>query len=275
MRPVFDYLDYRDLLKDAYEERKASSPLFSYRIMAEYFGLDASNIFRILQKDLHLPARCHPRAVEFLGLSGRAAEYFLLLTAYARERGRQARQEILEKALALRDVARRHLVDQELAFFRDWWVVGVRCLLEVVDGRVRPDEIASRLSPQVPESEVVRALDLLQELGLVKKASSGRLMLTEAHLTAGGEEKTQAIRQFQRQIMTLASESLERFPRDERDVSTLTLAVDKDAFMEIREMLRECRRQVQKRVEESRKPDRVMQLAMAFFPLAPAKEVAA
>lgn len=138
MRPVFDYLDYRDLLKDAYEERKASSPLFSYRIMAEYFGLDASNIFRILQKDLHLPARCHPRAVEFLGLSGRAAEYFLLLTAYARERGRQARQEILEKALALRDVARRHLVDQELAFFRDWWVVGVRCLLEVVDGRVRP-----------------------------------------------------------------------------------------------------------------------------------------
>ena len=109
----------------------------------------------------------------------------------------------------------------------------------------------------------------------MKKASSGRLMLTEAHLTAGGEEKTQAIRQFQRQIMTLASESLERFPRDERDVSTLTLAVDKDGFMEILEMLRECRRQVQKRVEESRKPDRVMQLAMAFFPLAPAKEVAA
>jgi uncharacterized protein (TIGR02147 family) len=272
MKSVFDYLDYRDLLKDAYEERKATSPLFSYRIMAEYFGLDSSNIFRMLQKDLHLPARCHPRAIEFLGLSGRAADYFLLLTSYARERSSNARQEILEKALALRDVARRHLADQELAIFRDWWVVAIRCFLEVVDGRVRADEIASRLSPSIPASDVVEALDILQELGLVKKVSSGRLVQTEAHLTAGGEEKTEAIRHFQRQILSLASESLERFPRDHRDVSTLTLTVDKDAFLEIREMLRECRRQIQKRVEDSKNPDRVMQLAMAFFPLAPAQE---
>jgi len=272
MKSVFDYLDYRDLLKDAYEERKATSPLFSYRIMAEYFGLDSSNIFRMLQKDLHLPARCHPRAIEFLGLSGRAADYFLLLTAYARERSSNARQEILEKALALRDVARRHLADQELAIFRDWWVVAIRCFLEVVDGRVRADEIASRLSPSIPAADVNKALDTLQELGLVKKVSSGRLVQTEAHLTAGGEEKTEAIRHFQRQILSLASESLERFPKDHRDVSTLTLTVDRDAFLEIREMLRECRRQIQKRVEDSKNPDRVMQLAMAFFPLAPAQE---
>jgi uncharacterized protein (TIGR02147 family) len=272
MKSVFDYLDYRDLLKDAYEERKANSPLFSYRIMAEYFGLDSSNIFRMLQKDLHLPARCHPRAIEFLGLSGRAADYFLLLTSYARERSSNARQEILEKALALRDVARRHLADQELAIFRDWWVVAIRCFLEVVDGRVRAEEIASRLSPSIPAADVAKALDTLQELGLVKKVSSGRLVQTEAHLTAGGDEKTEAIRQFQRQILSLAAESLERFPRDHRDVSTLTLTVDRDAFMEIREMLRECRRQIQKRVEDSKNPDRVMQLAMAFFPLAPAQE---
>lgn len=276
MKSVFDYLDYRDLLKDAYEARKASSPLFSYRIMADYFGLDSSNIFRMLQKDLHLPARCHPRAIEFLGLSGRAADYFLLLTSYARERSSNARQEILEKALALRDVARRHLADQELAIFRDWWVVAIRCFLEVVDGRVRAEEIASRLSPSIPAADVTKALETLQELGLIKKVSSGRLVQTEAHLTAsdtaGGDEKTAAIRHFQRQILSLASESLERFPRDHRDVSTLTLTVDKDAFMEIREMLRECRRQIQKRVEDSKNPDRVMQLAMAFFPLAPAKE---
>ena len=275
MRPVFEYLDYRDILKEAFEERKAGFPLFSYRMLAESFGLDTSNVFRILQGDAHLPARCQSRAIEFLGLSGRSSEYFLLLIAYARERNAKARKEILEQAMALRDVSRRKLVDQELAYYRDWWVVAVRSMLEVVDGRVRPAEIAARLSPSVTEAEVAKALELLLDLGLAKKASSERFVLSEVHLTAGGEKKTEAVRGFQRQILALAAESLERFPREQRDVSTITFAVDQSAFVEIREMLRECRRQVQKRIEESKNPDRVLQLAMALFPLSPALEEAA
>ncbi|MEN9309339.1 MAG: hypothetical protein RL173_3271 [Fibrobacterota bacterium] len=271
MRPVFEYLDYRDILKEAYEVRKIESPLFSYRMLAEYLGLDTSNVFRILQGDAHLPARCQSRAIEFLELSGRGAEYFLMLIAYARERNSKSRKELLEKAMALRDVARRKLVDQELTYYRDWWVVAIRSLVEVVDGKVRASELAERLSPSVSEAEVARSLELLLELGLVKKASSGRLVLSDAHLTAGGEQKTEAVRHFQKQILSLASESLERFPKDQRDISTITFAVDRVAFLEIREMLRECRRQIQKRIEESKSPDRVLQLAMALFPLSPAK----
>lgn len=272
MRSIFEYLDYRDLLRDAFEDRKAKSPLYGYRMMAETLGQDTSNIFRILQKDAHLPARCQSRAIEFLGLTGRAAEYFVLLIAYARERDSRARHDILEKAMALRDVASRDLVDKELAYFREWWIVAVRSMVEVMEGRVQPSAIASRLHPPVPEEDVAKALELLLELNLVKKASSGRLVLSEAHLNAGGPEKTEAVRHFQRQILGLAAESLERFPREQRDVSTLTLAVDQAAFAEIREMLREFRQQIQKRVEESLHPDRVMQLSMAFFPLASASE---
>jgi uncharacterized protein (TIGR02147 family) len=272
MRPVFEYLDYRDILKEAFETRKLSTPLYSYRMLAENFGLDTSNMFRILQKDAHLPARCQTRALDFIGISGRSAEYFQLLIAYARERNSKARTEILEKALALRDVECRRLTDRELEYYRDWWVVAVRSLVEVVDGHVRPAELAERLSPKVSETQVSKALELLSELGLVKKASSGRLVLSEVHLTAGGEEKTEAVRQFQRQILSLASEALERFPKEKRDISTITFAVDQEAFVEIREMLRECRRQIQQRIEESKKPDRVMQLAVALFPLAPAPE---
>ncbi|MBK9577896.1 MAG: TIGR02147 family protein [Fibrobacterota bacterium] len=274
MRAVFEYLDYRELLKDAYEERKIVSPLFSYRMLAEMFGLDTSNTFRILQAEAQLPARCQSRAIEFLGLSGRGAEYFLLLIAYARERNGKARAEILEKAISLRDVARRRLVDQELSYYKDWWVVAVRSMLEVVDGQVWPPEIALRLQPNIPEKDVNLALELLLELGLIKKQDTGRFILSEAHLTAGGEEKTQAIRQFQRQILSLASEALERFSRDQRDISTLTFAVDELAFVEIRGMLRETRRQIQKRIEDTKRPDRVIQLVQALFPLAPAVEVA-
>jgi uncharacterized protein (TIGR02147 family) len=272
MRSIFEYLDYRDLLKDAFEERKAKSPLYGYRMMAEALGQDTSNIFRILQKDAHLPARCQSRAIEYLGLTNRSAEYFVLLIAYARERSPEARHEILEKALALRDVECRQLADKEVEFFRDWWIAPIRALLEVVGGKAQASALAKRLKPEVSETEVEKALTLLLELGLVKKASSGRLVLSEAHLNANGKEKAEAVRSYQRQVLALASESIERFPKEQRDVSTLTLAVDEAAFKELREMMREFRQQVQKRVEETPHPDRVMQLSMAFFPLAPAQE---
>lgn len=268
MQSIFDYLDYRDLLKKVFEERKATLPQYGYRMMAEELGLDTSNIYRILEKEAHLPARCQSRAIELLGLTGRSAEYFVLLIAYGRERNTKARQEIMANAQALRDVARREVAQDELSYFRDWWVAALRSMLEVVDGRVIPKELASKLNPPVPEAEVVRALELLQELGLVKKASSGRLILTDAHLTAGTEtEKVQAVRQYQRQILSLASESMERFSPDLRDISTLTLTVDSQSFEEVREILRECRRQIQKCVGDIHSPNRVMQLSMAFFPV--------
>jgi len=268
MRPIFEYLDYRDLLKDAFEDHKALNPLYSYRMVAEFLGLDTSNVFRILEKAAHLPARCQSRAIDYLGLSGRSAEYFVLLVAYSRERNAKARQEILENAMALRDVVRRQLAESELAYFREWWVVALRSMLELVGGRAVPKELASRLNPKVSEEDVVRALELLQKLGLVKKASSGRLVLADAHLTAGTEpEKIQALRHYQRQVLSLASGSLERFSPELRDISTLTLTVDSNAFEEVRGHLRECRRQIQKCVEGVQHPERVMQLAMAFFPL--------
>lgn len=266
---AFDYLDYRDMLKDAYEDGKAANPLFSYRTMAKRLGTDPSYLFRILRKELHLPVRCVPDALDFLGLSGRAAEYFQLLLACARSRGKLEKQEILTKAAALRDVERRRLGKGEQAFFRDWWVSGIRCLLEVVDGNSRPEELAAKFLPDVPVAEVQSALEILLELGFAKKAASGRLLLTEAHITAGGDEKVVAVRHFQKQVLELAKESLERFPPELRDISTLTLAVDQEAFEDIRALLRECRRQIQKRVEAASHPDRVLELSMAIFPIAP------
>jgi len=268
MRPIFEYLDYRDPLKDALEDRKASDHSFTYKKMAEALGLHTSNVFRLLQKETHLPARCQSRALEFLGLTDRNAAYFLLLIGYARERNGKARQEILEKAMALRDVNRVNLGEKELAYFRDWWVAAVRGVLEVVDGRANPAEIARKLQPEVTEAQVAAALDLLLELGLVRKGSSGRLIVREPHLgVARSSEKVQAVRRYQCQALALASEAIERFPPEVRDVTTLTMAVDREIFLHVRETLRECRHMIQKSSDEAKSPDRVMQLVMAYFPL--------
>lgn len=268
MTSLYDVTDYRELLRSFYEGRKEQMPLYSYRMMGAKLGLDSSQLFRILQKDQHLPSRCVPLAKDLLGLVGRSGDYFEILIAAARTRTPQKRKELFDKALALRDVQRRDLTQNELRFLSQWWIPATRAFLEVTEGKADPAFIAKHLVPQITIEQATEALTVLKELGLVKKIASGRLVLAENHLTVSGPEKSQAVRLFQKQAMQLGANSLDEIAADLRDVSTLTMAVDVDCFNELKEMMREFRRQLQKRVEESNNPDRVMQLTMSFYPVA-------
>lgn len=267
-----DVGDYRELFMRHYLEQKQTMPLYSYRIMGERLGLDASQLFRILHKDEHLPTRCIPMAKDLLGLTGRAGKFFETLLAASKTRTPSKRKELLDKAFALRDVERQVVGNHELRFFSQWWIPVVLAYLEVSEGRANPDDIAARIKPAITKAMATEAIEILKLLGFVKKISSGRLGLSQTHLTARGPEKIQAVRTFQKEVLSLAAAALDSIPVDQRDISTLTIAIDERCFSDIREMTREYRRQVQKRVEESTRPDRVMQLSMAFFPVVSAKE---
>jgi uncharacterized protein (TIGR02147 family) len=272
MPTVFDVMDYRDLLHSYYEERKSQMPLYSYRMLGSKLGLDASQLFRILQKEQHLPSRCVPMAKDMLCLTGRPAEYFDLLIAASRSRSQQKKQELLDKAFALRDVRRHELSEKELQFLGQWWIATVRALLEVTRGNADPALIARSIIPPITEDQAREAIELLKDLGMVTRLPSEKLALAETHLTVSGPAKAQAVRQFQKQVMQLGANSLDTIPVEQRDISTLTMAVDEECLQELKEMAREFRRQVQKRVEECAGPDRIMHLNMALFPVAQKQE---
>ena len=263
-----DIADYRDFLKDYYERRKAEMPFYSYRMMGDKLGLDSSYLYRVLQKKQHLPAHALQAAKEILALSGREAEYFDLLFSAAVSKDKAKKEELMAKALSLRDVERHSLQAAELKLLENWWIPAVRAYLDLNGGVVNVKQIAKDICPPITEDQVNEAIEILKEVGLVKKLASGRLALTDAHLTVGGPEKAQAVRKFQRQVLALASDSLDNVPVTERNVSTLTLSVDQSCFEDLGEMLREFRRLVQKRVDEAKNSDRVMQLSMAFYPVA-------
>lgn len=263
-----DIADYRDFLKSYYDKRKEEMPFYSYRMMGDKLGLDSSYLYRVLQKKQHLPAHALPAAKDILALAGRSAEYFDLLYSAAVSKDKGKREELMAKALALRDVDRHSLEAAELKVLRNWWILAVRAYLDMNGGVVNVKQIAHDICPPITEAQAEEAIEILKEVGLVKKLASGKLALTEAHLTAGGPEKASAVREFQKQVLGLASDALDNVPVAERNISTLTLSVDQSCFDDLGDMLREFRRLVQKRVDEVKNSDRVMQMSMAFYPVA-------
>ena len=121
-----DIADYRDFLKDYYDRRKAEMPFYSYRMMGDKLGLDSSYLYRVLQKKQHLPAHALQAAKEILALNGREAEYFDLLFSAAVSKDKAKKEELMAKALSLRDVERHSLQAAELKLLENWWIPAVR-----------------------------------------------------------------------------------------------------------------------------------------------------
>ena len=150
-------------------------------------------------------ARLSPAAKEILDLSGREAEYFDLLFSAAVTKDKAKREELMAKALDLRDVDRHSLQAAELKLLQNWWIPAVRAYLELNGGVVNVKQISRDLCPPITEAQAQEAIDTLLEVGLVKKMASGKLAVTDAHLTVGGPEKKQAVRHFQKEANSTSS----------------------------------------------------------------------
>jgi uncharacterized protein (TIGR02147 family) len=77
-----------------------------------------------------------------------------------------------------------------------------------------------------------------------------------------------AINNFQLATLDLAKGSVDRFSKEERDISTLTLSFSEDLYKTIHERLKSFRREILESVKnDGGQVDRVYQVNFQIFPL--------
>ena len=261
--------DYRDLLKNFYTQRKLDMPLYSYRMMGQKLGLDTSQVFRVLNKELHLPNRSIPLAKNLLDLKGRNAEIFEILVAASKTKSPAKKDKLYKMALSLQDVDLRNFSASEYLFLSKWWIPVVRALIEMNGGHAEVSRLVKQITPPVSEDQVREAIMVLKDLKLITPLASERYATTVANFTSGGSAtKIAAIRSYQNQLLSLAQNALVAVEPAKRNISSLLVGVDDDCFEDLNEMTLEFRRQVQKRTAEVKNVNRAMQFVFALYPVA-------
>lgn len=260
--------DYRDLLKNYYAQRKLELPLYSYKMMGQKLGLETSQMFRVLNKELHLPNRSIPLVKDLLDLKGRSAELFEILVAASKTKSSAKKDKLYKMALSLKDVKMRQLNTNELMFLSKWWIPVVRTLIEMNNGSAVVSQLVKQITPAVSREQVEEAIRVLKELKMITPLASERFAVAQANFTSSGTAKVTAIRSYQNQLLALAQNALATIEPEQRNISSLMVGVDEDCFNDLKEMTLEFRRQVQKRVEEVQKPTKVMQFMFSLFPVA-------
>jgi uncharacterized protein (TIGR02147 family) len=121
--------------------------------------------------------------------------------------------------------------------------------------------------PPVTEEEAAESIALLESLGLVVRDGQGALLLAAVHISPADGVPVEAIRAFQRDTIQLAERALSEIDREEREISTITVALSSGDLATVRTWVADLKRQIQNLATQSLDPDRVYQLNVQLFPV--------
>ena len=266
---VFSYLDYRKYLRDLCAARKRVNPHFSYRLLSEKVGIRSGGFLSwVLQGKRNISERLVFDIARYFKLGKNETVYFELLVSFNQASTHEARKNSFEKLLALRRGSVRQIETDQQEFYRKWYYTAVRELVAVL--AVTDDnhaEAAARLSPPIKPSTFKKTLSLLERLGMIRKNEHGVYERTDAVISSKAHIPFVALHDFQIACMGLAKEAYDRFEKGERELSTVTVSIDNEAYLKIVERLAMFRAEVMEIARAVEKPTRVMQLNLQFFPL--------
>ena len=100
-----------------------------------------------------------------------------------------------------------------------------------------------------------------------KLAPDGIFMPAERSLSTGYGASSAHIAAYLRQCMDLADSAMDRFPRNERNVSSVHFSVSEETYRKIEQETRNFRRRIMSLAEGEAKPARVYQFSVQVFPI--------
>ncbi|MBD3240726.1 MAG: TIGR02147 family protein [Chitinivibrionales bacterium] len=269
MPTVYEYMDYRAFLRDHCAERRKSMPGFSYRLLSKRAGISSSGFLSwVVNGRRNLSTRLALDIAKALKLTKSETAYFTSLVNFNQAGDTAEKNHYFDELRTLRPASPKSLRDEQREYYSKWYYAAIRELVAVCPVTGNYTHVARLLKPSIRPNEARRALELLERLGLIRKDRTGRYRQTDTLITsAGAPIEPACIHRYQSDTMELAAGALQRFDKDERDVSTVTMSVNAQSMALIRKRAEQFRAEVMAIARTSPDPDRVMQLNIQLFPL--------
>jgi uncharacterized protein (TIGR02147 family) len=126
-------------------------------------------------------------------------------------------------------------------------------------------EIGAALIPRVSENDVNESLQQMTTLGFIVRERN-KWRVVHKQLSTKNEILSQALISYHSSMIDLARESLTRFRGDQREVSSITLQLTTTEFLELRERIRDFKREALT-IETSGEDSQVYQFNFQLFPV--------
>ncbi|CAN5532255.1 hypothetical protein BH10BDE1_BH10BDE1_17840 [soil metagenome] len=247
-------IQYVELLKSKFEERKKRNQRYSLRAYSRFLGLDAGTMSAILRGRRPLSRLKAQQIVSRLKLSNdeKRGFYLSLMSRH------QVPQEF---------VAERHGVQcddvHDFLIISEWEYAAALCLMDLSTFRLSVASLRERLKISKRRADVV--LKTLVTSGLVELGDS-RYCRRDRNFSTSEDVKSTALERAHSEGLKMAARKLRALDVIDRDFSSITIAARSRRLGEMKTMIRQFRKEFEARFESS-DGDCVFNLALQLYPI--------
>lgn len=275
MNDIYSYTNYRQYLQDFFASKKKQNTRFSLKVFADKAGFKArDHILRVMNGQSNLSYEGGRKLGLAMDLSGKELDYFTTLIMFNQAKTGDDREHYFEKLSSVckaSDVCR--LRQDQYSYFAEWYVAALRSFLPLFNFENDYTSIGRFLDPPVTAQQVRKAIDLLEQLGLLKIDKNGKYSVSSLSVSAGDEVKSVALSSFHRQSLELAIRSINKIQPELRDISGVTMSVSQNGFEQIKREIQAFRKKIMSIAENDTAEDRVVQCNIQLFPLTKTRRV--
>ena len=247
--------NFRLWLQSQLMERCRKNPRYSLRAFAALLEMEASSVSQIISGKRKAQAKVITHICKKLSVTPSQTNEFLSKTTLKKRNNSQLEQTEHDFALMAEDA---------FAYIANWYHAAILELTFTDSFELNHQWIAQTLSITV--TEVKMAIERLIRLDLLKE-EKGTLIKTNKFITNFAPGFTSsANREFQRQLLTKALEAIDHVPQEDKDITSMTMAIDVDKLPEARKIITKFRRDLSSFLETGEQT-RVYNLGIQLYPL--------
>ncbi len=270
MESIFKYNNYRHFIRDYYHLKKRTTGYFTYRYFAQRAGFSSPVFIKlVIEGKSRLSDKSIEKLCHAMDLSKSEQDYFTNLVWFNQAKTAEKKHSYLEK---LRELNQKYCAEvletDKFDFYSRWYYSVLREIAPNVKEDIDIEQLGSLLLPPLKKRETKKALDRLAQLGLLIKDEQGSYSQARKLISTGSEVESLAVRDLHTQMAECAKRAIEQVPKEERDVSGLTMGMSKKSYDHIMKELALFRQNIVRIIAEDTEPvERVYRLNLQLFPL--------
>ncbi|MCX6117144.1 MAG: TIGR02147 family protein [Proteobacteria bacterium] len=243
---LYTYIDYSDFLTDLFEFKKSLRPSLRQSNFAKQIGLTASVFSEVCKKTRDIPSSNLPLVIRKLGLSTIEGRFFvdLVQLRIAKRKNKLIAASEIEARLNLVAHADRgwdvvNLEEDQPAVLKSWIHMAAKESLNLSDFILTRESLARLFQIDVEMAEsVIR--DLVKDRFI--EPSDRSFQAKSKNVTTTKDVPSAVIQEYNRGILDLAKNKMNKLEVHQRDYSTCLMAADATRIEAAKEMIKNFRR---------------------------------
>ena len=219
-------------------DRKLRNPRTSLNASAAYLKMAPSMLSQVISGKRNISVKQANHIGERLRLTLKEKKHLELLAEHALNEHNQTEISALLRVSALE--SQRSRPHEELfQHFSQWYSLPILVLCSQPDLCISPEEIAERLA--IDLSLVLESLERMERIGILNRnPETGMLNRTGTEILFSTEGKSEALREFHKQMLNRTASSIDKTAIEERYIGTETFRFSKKKMPAARAIIDHC-----------------------------------